>query len=305
MRTIVLAIGVIVAAWAAGPATALGPGRGRPDDEKAIRQNVDAFVKAYNAHDAKTIAALFTENATTADEQGNVSKGREAIEKTFADLFRERPKTQIENTIDSIRFVGPAEAIENGTTTITGDKEKDAPAEKNRYRAVHVKRDGTWRMVSAVDLPEDAWTGEDQLKQLEGLIGEWIDESPNSLVITSYRWTDNHRFILGRFTVQAAGKPAMTGTLRIGWDPMKKIIRSWAFDSEGGFSEGVWSRDGDGWRVKSTGVTRDGRPASSTRVITPKGPQRASIQMIDCTVGGEKMPDGPELIVVRRPPRPK
>ena len=62
-------------------------------------------------------------------------------------------------------------------------------------------------------------------------------------MLTSYRWTDNHRFILGQFTVQIGGKPAMTGSQRIGWDPLKKTIRSWVFDSEGGFAEGLWSRE--------------------------------------------------------------
>ena len=100
-----------------------------------------------------------------------------AIEKTFAGIFAVHPKTRIEDSIDSIHFVGPSEAVENGATTVVNDDK--TPAEKNRYRAVHVKRDGKWLMASAADLPADAWTGEDELKQLEGLIGDWIDESPD------------------------------------------------------------------------------------------------------------------------------
>jgi uncharacterized protein (TIGR02246 family) len=299
MRTIVLALGILATTLT----TAFAADKARPDDEKAIQQVVDAFVKAYNDHNAKTIATLFTEDGVTANEEGTVSKGREAIETTFANIFQEHPKTRIENLIESIRFVGPAEAIENGVTTTTLDK--DSPAEKNRYRVVHVKRDGKWQMGSAVDLPEDAWTGEDQLSQLEGLIGDWIDESPDALVITSYHWTDNHRFILGTFTVQTGGKPAMTGTLRIGWDPLKKEIRSWMFDSEGGFGEGVWSHEENKWTVKSTGVTRDGKPASSTRVITPVNKHRIMVQTVACTVGDKKIPEGKKLIMVRRAPTPK
>ncbi len=90
-------------------------------------------------------------------------------------------------------------------------------------------------MASATDLPEDTWGGEAELKQLAGLIGDWVDESPDAIVLTSYRWTDNHRFILGQFTVQIGGKPAMTGSQRIGWDPLKKTIRSWVFDFGGRF----------------------------------------------------------------------
>src|SRR5690349_567080 len=33
-------------------------------EEATIRANVDAFVKSYNEHDAKTIAAMFAEDAT-------------------------------------------------------------------------------------------------------------------------------------------------------------------------------------------------------------------------------------------------
>ena len=57
------------------------------------------------------------------------------------------------------------------------------------------------------------------------------------------------------------GRPAMTGSQRIGWDPLAKKIHSWVFDSEGGLAEGVWTRDGNRWIVKLSGVTRDGKPA--------------------------------------------
>ena len=297
-------LGVLAAVLAAVPARAAQENRGqdRPEDEKAIRQLVDGFVEAYNGHEAAAIAALFTPDGTITDEDGNVTRGRAAIEKVFAGIFREHPKTRVEDAIETIRFVGPAEAVENGVTTIVHDDK--TPAEKNRYRAVHVKREGKWLMASAADLPADAWTGEDELKQLEGLIGDWIDESPDALVLTSYRWTDNHRFILGQFTVQVAGKPAMTGTQRIGWDPLKKVIRSWVFDSEGGFAEGTWTHDGNKWVVKLTGVTRDGKTASATHTITQLSKHRMILQTVDRVVGGEKMPDGEKFLVVRRPPTP-
>jgi uncharacterized protein (TIGR02246 family) len=275
----------------------------RPADEKEIRQVVDTFVKSYNNHGAQAIATLFTPEGMTTDEEGNVTKGRKDIEQLFAGIFKEHPATKIENTIESVRFVGPAEAIEVGTTTITHDK--DTPAEKSRYQVVHVKKDGKWQMASATDLPEDVWTGEDQLKQIEGLIGDWVDESPDALVLTSYRWDDNHRFILGQFTVQVAGKPAMTGTHRIGWDPLKKTIRSWVFDSEGGFAEGVWTHDGEEWVSKLTGVTRGGKPCSASYITIPLDKNRMTLQTVDRVIGEEKLPDGEKFLVVRRPPAPK
>jgi uncharacterized protein (TIGR02246 family) len=274
-----------------------------PEDEKAIRQVVDAFVKDYNNHDAAAIAALFTVDGMTTDEEGNAARGREAIGQVFATIFKAHPKTRIANAIESIWPVGPAEAVENGTTTVIHDPQ--TPAEKSRYRVVHVKQNGKWQMAVATELPEDSWGGEAALKQLELLIGDWVDESPDALVLTSYRWTDNHRFILGQFAVQIGGKPAMTGSQRIGWDPLKKTVRSWVFDSEGGYAEGLWSREGNTWVTKLTGVNRNGKANSATRTITPVGKDRLILQTVDRVVGGEKMPDGEKIVIVRRPPEPK
>jgi hypothetical protein len=55
----------------AGPANA---------NEAHIRAGAQAFIKAFNAGDAKALAEMWTANGTIADEQGNVFKGRKAIE---------------------------------------------------------------------------------------------------------------------------------------------------------------------------------------------------------------------------------
>ncbi len=275
----------------------------RREDEQAIRQVVDDFVRAYNGHDAAAIAALFTPDGLITSEDGKAASGRKAIEQVFAGIFKEHPKTRIQDTIESIRRVNAAQAIEDGRTVVIHDEAM--PAEKNRYRVVHVKREGKWLMASAADLPEDVWTGEEAMKRLEGLIGDWVDESPESLVITSYRWTDNRRFILSQFTVQIGGRPAMTGSQRIGWDPLNKTIRSWVFDSEGGFGEGTWTQDGNQWIIKSTGVTRDGRRASATNTIALVGKDRMTWESRNRVVGGEKQPDVEKIPIVRMPPQPK
>jgi uncharacterized protein (TIGR02246 family) len=277
--------------------------KARPEDEKAIRRLVGKFVAAYNAHDAAAIAALFTPDAMIEGEDGKVAAGPKAIAEVFVETFKAHPQTRIENAIESIHFAGLSEAIEDGRTTVVHDG--STPPEKSRYRVVHVKRGGQWLMASATDLPEDIWTGEEPLKQLEGLVGDWIDESPTALVITSSHWTDNHRFLLSHFTVQIGGRPAMTGSQRIGWDPLRKTIRSWAFDSEGGFNEGTWTRKGNQWIIKTSGVTRDGKPASATNIITLLNKDRRTWQSRDRVVGGQALADMEEIPIVRKPPEPK
>lgn len=270
-------------------------------DEKLIRRTVDDFSKAYNAHDAKAVGALFTADAEIVNEDGVVTQGRAEIERAFGEIFEEDPETQISIAIKSIRFLGLSVAVEDGTSSVI--PAMDEPAERSRYTAVHVRQDGRWLMASARDLADEP-TEEDQLKQLEWMIGDWVDESPDALIVTSAQWTDNHHFILSKFTIQVAGRPLMNGSQRIGWDPLAKVIRSWVFDSEGGFAEGIYSHDGNQWIVKLSGVTRDGKLASSTNTTTIISKDRLIWQSRDRMVGGEAQADTEEVMVVRKPPAP-
>src|SRR5690348_433123 len=83
----------------------------RSADEAAIRANIALFVKAYNAGDAKAVAALFTPDGEIEDKDGNTSDGREAIAKTFGELFAAMPKKQLEVSVESIRFIGADLAV--------------------------------------------------------------------------------------------------------------------------------------------------------------------------------------------------
>jgi uncharacterized protein (TIGR02246 family) len=279
------------------------PNRVREAEEKAVRQAADAFVKAYNAHDAKALAALFAPDGEIVDEAGDSRQGRSQIEAVFGAIFDEYPEATMSLEIGAVRLLTPALAEEDGVAAVV--HEPGAAPERNRYTALYVKQDGKWMMASARDLPEEPATPTAKLKQLEWLIGDWVDESSESLIATSYRWTDNQCFILGEFKIQVTGREVMTGSQRIGWDPLAKVIRSWVFDSEGGFAEGVYAQDGDRWIVKMTGVTRDGEPASATNVLTSLGKDRMSWQSRDRMVGGQATPDTEAVIAVRSPPKPE
>ncbi len=60
----------------------------RPEDERAIRAVADTFTSAYNAGDAKTVAALFSEDAEMIDEHGERIKGRPTIQAFFEAMFQ-------------------------------------------------------------------------------------------------------------------------------------------------------------------------------------------------------------------------
>jgi uncharacterized protein (TIGR02246 family) len=290
---------------AAGSQTPASPSESRKEDEKAIRDAAEAFAKAYNAHDAKAVAALFTVDGEIVDESGDWLQGHEAIVWAFGEIFRLHPKAKIQSTIESVRFVGPSVAIEDGTSTVTHLDDAGTLQEHSRYTVVHIKQAGQWRMASARDYPNEPASANEELSQLGWMVGEWVDEGPNELVLTTYHWTNDHKFLQSDFTIQVAGKPAMTGTQRIGWNPLTKKLHSWVFDSQGGFAEGVWTRNGNQWIVKMTGLTHDGKASSSTNVLTRKTSGRMTWQSRDRIVGMEAMPNIPEIPVVRKPPRPQ
>jgi uncharacterized protein (TIGR02246 family) len=275
------------------------PAADRSADEAAIRANVAQFVKAYNAGDAKAVAALFTPDGQIVDKEGNAAEGREAIAQTFGDLFAATPQKRIEVFVDSIRFVGADLAEEVGTTKET--PAPNEPPEYDRYTVLHVKRDGKWQMALARDEEGPAPTAHEELRQLSWLVGEWIDDGGSAVVVSSCRWSDDGNFLLQDFELRLNGRDAMKVTQRIGWDPLAKRIRSWVFDSEGGFGESVWTRDGDGWVIKATGVRPDGTTGSATNVLIPTGTDGYVWRSTDRVVADETQP-AMEVKVVRKPP---
>ena len=139
-------------ATAAKKEAATGPAD-RSADDAVIRANVAAFVKAYNSGDAKAAAELFAPDGQVITQDGETLEGREVIEQGFNEIFAETPQTQMEVTVDSIRFIGSDLALEVGST-------KDTPApgetpEYGRYTVLHVKRDGKWLMAAARDTEGD------------------------------------------------------------------------------------------------------------------------------------------------------
>lgn len=280
--------------------TAEEPSGDRQSDEQAIRKSAEAFSQAYNEGNAKAIAAQFVPDGEYIDEFKNIFKGRETIEKEFAAFFKASPGNKINITVEGVRFVGPNMAIEEGYTTL--QSVDNSPAVDSRYIAVHLKQNGGWKIGVARDLEADVSTPHEHLRQLEWMLGEWLDESDEATVRTSTRWSDDGNFILSDFHLETAGLRTMDGTQRIGWDPIAKQIRSWVFDSEGGFSEGKWTRIGDDWLVKNNGVSPDGAVGSATNIYTPLDGKTIRWSSTHRVVGGELQPDV-SVVVVRQPPK--
>jgi hypothetical protein len=77
-------------------------------------------------------------------------------------------------------------------------------------------------------------------------------------------------------------------------------IRSWIFDSEGGFGEGVWQRDGNQWTVQYKSTQADGSQSSSTNVYTLLDDHTFTWKSVDRQVDGQLQPDIVEVPVYRQ-----
>jgi len=274
------------------------PKRRRPTI-RPFAPSADAFTKAYDKHDAEAISGLFVPDGKLITEDGTVIEGRNAIAATFAAQFADNPEARITVRVDSIKFIGSDLALEVGSTRMTPGPDQEP--ELNRYTVVHVKREGKWWMALARDSEGESLTNHQRLQVLEWLVGDWIDESPEAVVKTSCRWSADKNFLLQDIEVTTAGKTTMTISQRIGWDALQKCVHSWVFDSEGGFGESLWARDGDHWLIKATGVRNDGSTASATNTITRTGKDAYNWRSIDRVLGG--VAGSPvDVRVVRKPP---
>jgi uncharacterized protein (TIGR02246 family) len=287
---------------AARPAAAVASRPAPSEDEKAIRAVDDAFVRDYNRGDSKALAALFTDDAEAIEAEGDRYQGRDLIERRFAETFAASPGAKIAIEVGSIRFLSPDVAKEEGHTVITPAKEARLV---RPYTVLFVKRDGRWLLSSVREEPDPLVSPHERLKDLEWMIGDWVDQAPDSEVRVNCRWSEDGNFLIRSFTVKQQGKPVMTVMQRIGWDPLARRIRSWEFDSEGGFGEGTWSRDGERWVVKHSGVRPEGVAASSTNVMVKERSDLVRWSSTDRVLGDESLPGADSYVLVRVPPPPR
>ena len=268
-------------------------------DEASITQEVQSYVEAFNRGDASTVASHWSDDGVYVSSGGESFKGRKKIEAAFKTFFAENQGVKIQVTPTSILFQSPNRAVETGIAIVTrpGDNPEETP-----YTATHLKRGGVWKIASVKDEESsEVLPSLDHLKDLEWLIGEWVDADEDSEVNTTFQWARNKSFITSSFSVSAQGKINLQGTLVIGWDPVKKTVRSWNFDSAGGFGEGTWSRQGNQWVVNATNVLGTGEKASSINTYTYVDDNTFTWQSNGREVGGVLMPNIDPVTIVRKP----
>jgi uncharacterized protein (TIGR02246 family) len=270
------------------------------DDEAGVRKAIASYVDAFNQGDAAAVAAHWSETGEWIDPEGTPIQGRDAILAEMKTYFSGEEKPRIELLDLSVRFLAPSVAVEEGRALVTRAGEV---ASESSYLAIHVRENGKWQLSSVRELaprPLPPPSHYEQLRELEWMIGQWIDDQGGTSVTMRGEWTANRNFISRSFTVMIEGRIDMSGTQVIGWDPAAKTIRSWVFDSDGGFFQGVWSRTDDQWSIQSVGVLPDGRKGSMTSIIRLLDADTFTMQSVSREVAGELLPNIDEVTVIRK-----
>lgn len=266
--------------------------------EAEVRQAVEAYVGAINKKDANAIAAAWGPNAVHSDRATGVRiEGRDAIVADITAALKSEANARLGGHLDRIRFIQPNVAQVDGRTKfVTAESDPVLSS----FSAILVKTDGHWLIdsIEEGDLPTPS-SPSDALRDLDWMVGHWVDESQDIRVETTVRWTANRSFLLRSFQVQDAQGTAQQGTQVIGWDPRSKEIRSWTFNSDGSFGDGTWSKHGEDWLVKSSQTLADGQAASGTYVFSKIDDNTLTVQLIGHEIEGEPKPSSDVVKVVR------
>jgi len=151
----VLCLAGTVGAQSATPKAKPGAGGPRSDlaNDDAIRKLYADFTAAWNTHDAAKLASFYTIDGDTREPDGVTAKGRDEVEKHFAEEHAAAFKdTELKLTVDSVWFVSGDVALVDGTYLVLGAVDPNGqplPARKGLLTSVLIKEHGVWHVAAS------------------------------------------------------------------------------------------------------------------------------------------------------------
>jgi uncharacterized protein (TIGR02246 family) len=292
MRKNLIFLGLLATVLLVAPALS-GQGQAPTTNaEQAVRKAVAAYVEALNKGDIDGLMALLAPDADFIDEAGKTTRGRDALRAHFKTTLADLKGYKVSDKVYSVKFLRPEVALVDGAQEYTAT---DGTRDSNRYAVVWVKSGDKWLLSSARDLPAEAEGAPSlaypQLKSLEWLIGDWADEGGKGAVQIKCKWAPNKSFLVMDYAVKGEGTEPMLVAQRIGWDPYNSRVRSWVFDSTGGFGEGYWQRDGNKWVIGASGILADGGTGGATNIYEFKDENTFLYRSVDREVDGQPVAD--------------
>ncbi|MCA8989107.1 MAG: SgcJ/EcaC family oxidoreductase [Planctomycetaceae bacterium] len=267
-------------------------------EEQEIQERIKAYVEAFNQAAADQLAEMHTSEALWTLPSGETLNGREEFRAQFKAFFESTKNARLELSETQIELVSPHVGIERGIARVIIPDEEPS---SSTYEVVHLKTADGWRIdrITEQDLAPAPPSHYERLKSLEWMIGNWSHSTEDSSISISSRWTSNQNFILRTFRVTGLTAEDFEGSQIIGWDPTSNTIRSWTFDSDGGFGVGRWQESENRWTVQTLQTLPDGRQASATQIYDVLDENQIQYSSIGRQIDGELLPSVGPVIVTR------
>jgi uncharacterized protein (TIGR02246 family) len=270
----------------------------READKLAIEQLNKDLIKAFNKRDAAAMASYWTADGEFIRNDGDPIRGRAEIEEGYADYFKTlKANPRVEIQFDNLRFPSADTAISEVILRLKNDEGEVVGSSWRNTLLVREK--GQWKVAIVREWDRD--TGLDvSLKELDWLIGTWRAANKKREVTLDYEWDEHKTFIRGKYSVKEGAKVIESGTQMIGKDNNEGAIRSWVFQSDGGFGGGVWTREGKKWSVDVYGVLADGSELKATSIYMRVDANTFTWQAVDQVLNGEPIADAKPIKVTRQ-----
>jgi uncharacterized protein (TIGR02246 family) len=253
------------------------------------------YEEAYNKGDAKTLAGFYTDDIDYIDQDGAEVKGRDAMQRLLADNFQQNPGVKLAITTEEVKQLTPDVKVSRGFATVTPAK---GEAVTTRYTLVKVKKGDHWEISQMNEREAPPLNAYAKLAALEWLVGTWQDKSGNQTVQSKINWAGDKNFLVRTIDVQG-NETTTDGWEIIGWDPVRQQIRSWIFDSNGGFGETIWVNNGEDWLIRASNVLPDGSRSTAENVLTKVDDNKFTWESQNRTLNGEPQPSLDKIEVQR------
>lgn len=268
------------------------------DDSQDILNRLTSYQESLTTNDPAKVASYWTSDAEFIyPRTGETVNGNKEIAEALLKKMSEVPNTKILfkdlkvelTSSDHAIVIGYAQLDQNGKL-----------GEKRARKIELVKENGQWLISRTSEINiANAPNVYERLKPLEWLIGSWNDDDDNVDIHFENKWDKNKNFIIQKFTSTIYGNDEIDGLQIIGWDPDQEKIRSWIFDTDGGYGGGYWTKSGNSWQLELNYTLSDGREATSLNLFTQKDADHYEFSSIQREVDGEVLPNIEPVLIAR------
>ncbi|MCA9042453.1 MAG: nuclear transport factor 2 family protein, partial [Planctomycetaceae bacterium] len=265
-----------------------------------LQKALEGYVAAFNKRDVEGLLRYWSADGIYVTPDGREFHGQAELKQAFENYFQGlESEVRLEIPEYAHELISPKIARETGVAFLYG---KETEPLESTYTAYYIREGNEWKLESVKEIePAGPGSSYEQLQPLEWLIGDWSAENAitQNSVLMKNSWSMNQNFITSNFTVLREGEPVISGVQIIGWDPVAETIRSWIFDSQGGFGTGSWSENEGKWSVRTLFQTSEGEKASAINIYTPVDADSYLYESVSRQRGSELLPSLEEITVNR------